>query len=155
MVIASKADIYSREDALYVVALALTRRGYTFETDKVQTIATTRDAGTLGAAVLQALAAYERDVPDIADPRKHAYAMLRVLGFPSLRSFERGTKLTGVQVADGFAHVFPTKPYGRGGYLGLTLDDAPDGGMARVPLEPMALGEAVLSRLAMSVPHPT
>jgi hypothetical protein len=129
MVISSKADIYSRDDLLYVATLALTRRGYTFETDQVHTLSDALDSETLGTTVLHALDAYEVNVPDIGDPGQHASAMLRTLGFKNLRQFERGAKLVGVQVVDGIAHVLPTKPYGRGGYLGLTEADAPDGGI--------------------------
>lgn len=153
--ITSKATIFLRGDAIYVVAVAVTRRGYTFKTEQVQTLSARVEAAALGKAVLRALDAYEENVPDIGDPRQHAGPMLRALGFSGIRQFERGTKWTGVQVVDGIAYVIPSKPYGRGGYFGLTRDDAPEGGIAHVPLEPEALGAAVLSRLAMSVPHPT
>jgi hypothetical protein len=152
--ITSKADIYSRDDLLYVVTLALTRRGYTFETDQVHTLSDAVDSETLGTTVLRALGAYEATVPDIGDPRQHAAAMLRTLGFKSLRQFERGAKLIGVQIVDGIALVLPTKPYGRGGYLGLTKSDAPDGGILHVNLEPAALGEAIRSCLAIRTTHP-
>jgi hypothetical protein len=153
MVITSKADIYSRAAVLYVATLAVTRRGYTFETDQVHTLSDAVDSEILGAAVLRALDAYEADVPDIGDPRQHASAMLRTLGFKSLRQFERGTKLTKVHVVDGVGWTLPTKPYGRGGYLGLTEADAPDGGIMHVGLAPKALGEAIRSCLAISIAH--
>jgi hypothetical protein len=153
--ITSKADIYSRDVLLYVATLAVTRRGYTFETDQVHTLSNTVDSETLGAAVLRALNAYEANVPDIGDPRQHASAMLRALGVKSFRQFEKGSKLTKVHVVDGLGWIVPTKPYGRGGYLGLTEADAPGGGIVYVPLEPRALGEAIRGCLAISVAHPT
>jgi hypothetical protein len=153
MVISSKADVCSRNDLLYVATLALTRRGYTFETDQVHTLSDAVDSETLGTTVLRALDADEANVPDIGDPRQHASAMLRTLGFKSFRQFERGTKLTKAHVVGGVGWIVPTKPYGRGGYLGLTKADAPEGGIMRVTLEPATLGDAIRNCLAISTAH--
>jgi hypothetical protein len=154
MVITSKADVYSRDDLLYVATLALTRRGYTFETDQVHTLSDAVDSETLGTTMLRALDAYEANVPDIGNPRQHASAMLRTLGFKRFRQFERDTKLAKVHVVGGVGWILPTKPYGRGGSLGLTKADAQDGGIMRVNLEPATLGDAIRNCLAISTAHP-
>jgi hypothetical protein len=154
MAVTRRADVYIRGDKIYVVALAVTRRWITIKTGNVRALPLGVEPQVLGAAVLAALEDYAADQPELTDRRRHSQPMLRALGFTSLHRFERGSKNVAVQVENDEAIVIPTKPYGRGGYLGLTKQDYPDCGIVRSRLHPAALGDAIISRIPISVPHP-
>jgi hypothetical protein len=147
------AYVYIRTTAIYVFSLAYTRNGLTLEKDNVRVLRLHVAAVELGWAALAALDEYETNVPEVLDYARYLKRVPKKVGYTGQRQFGRGTRMIGLQVVDGQAWVIPTKPYGRGGYLGLYERDYPDRGIVRCELEPRMLGEAIHSRSLISVPH--
>jgi hypothetical protein len=138
---------------MYVFSLSYTRNGLTLIKDSPRILPLDVAPLDLGSAVLSALQEYETDAPEETQYARYLQRVLRKLGFSGQLQFHRGTKHVGVKVIDGGARVIPTKPYGRGSYLGLYERDSPGGGVARCSLEPSLLGETVVGCLNISVPH--
>ncbi len=148
-----RTDIYVRKADIFVVVLKETFLGITIQTENVTRLPRDVEANDLGAVVLSALDNYQDNVAELPDRRDYPKPLLHALGYKSLAAFCRGTSNVGVAVSDSTAQVVPTKPYGRSGYLAFTMDEYPGGGVLECHLEPKELGEAILSRALLCIPH--
>lgn len=146
--------VYARTDAIHLFSLAETVNGLTLQRENPRMLGPHVGALEFGAAALAALNEHELDAREEQHYSRYLKRVLRKCGFSGQRQFERGAKNVAIQVVDGETYVIPSKPYGRGGYLGLTEREAPNRGIVQCPLDPTQLGAAILGRIAVSVPHP-
>jgi len=141
-----RASVYFRSEAIYVVAVAVTGRGITIDSDRVIELDRhTSSPHVLGMAVIDALDAYQEGVPELSDWRDHAKPMLRATGFKSLGLFEKGACFIGISEEEGEVTILPTAAMKRGGFI--ALSNVPNGGQVKCTLDAEEIGHALFGRL--------